>query len=65
MRQECAMTTIDNRAVLEQVEGGFVSLPVCTLDNTNIVHYPGCPPYLPCPPPPPCWSVGLRRICPL
>jgi hypothetical protein len=52
MRQECAMTTVDNLAVLEQVEGGFV---VCPLSNINIVHYPGCPPYptyppLTCPP---------------
>jgi hypothetical protein len=46
------MTTVDNLAVLEQVEGGFV---VCPLSNINIVHYPGCPPYptyppLTCPP---------------
>jgi hypothetical protein len=48
MRQECVMTTVDNRAVLEQVEGGFVSLPVCTLNGcTPYTTYNPCQPYHP------------------
>jgi hypothetical protein len=55
MRQECAMTTVDNLAVLEQVEGGIVCL-----DN-NIIVYPGCSPCTPLPHWP---GLGLRYpIC--
>ena len=62
MRQEFAMTTVDNRAELEQVEGGiFCPLP---LNNINIV-YPGCRPYPPPCAPPPCWPRFPYSLCPL
>ena len=62
MRQECAMTTVENPAELEQVEGGFIIAcgdlpPQWGRHYCNPVPTPGhfCPPTL----------LNVTMFCPL